>query len=281
MSKPPVLGHHPLAEAREVLRPLDERADQRELHPRQARLELRHLPIRQGAGAREGPVRLARRRAHGGDQHRDHVRRALSPPGRRELGLADGPIAEGLEEPIEGRPRRAVREILHAVNLAPEEFFARGGIFVDDLRHAGELDARPRALELAHAAHEGLRDVRRSARCGAALGPQARRVEIARAPRRHAERGRLLERAAEPKVGRERSRRAVEHEGPGPIEQREVRLQRGRERVVGEQREVHLVKGPLRPRRLGLERHHFPLEPRLPREELDRRDRKPREETSL
>ena len=123
--------------------------------------------------------------AERGAQHAQHGPRVLPPARRRQLGLAHGAVAVELEEALERAARRPLGDGVEPGRRLALDRRARLGLAPREGRDVHDADARARALEVADAARERLRQ---------ALG---------------VDRGDALEHRLEREVRAERARRAT------------------------------------------------------------------------
>ncbi len=270
---------HALAQPREALGALHQRAHQRELDEAEVGLEAGHLAIGDGPRAGEGALGVALRRAQAGDEHVEQgagssrqrgvassaSRTARSPYISRKCSMARRPGPAGRSAGCCALPaRRRSHAAASARTVSATRASAMPG---------------PALSSLAHAADEGLRQ--RLGRAEVAAAHERRVAVGGGAARRGAALRHALEQKAEREVPRERRRRAREHQRAGAIEEGARALQRGGEAVVGQQGEIHVGDAAERAIGLGLEGGDVVLQPRLPRELPRRRQRQLHQERAV
>ena len=154
---------HPLAEARRLLRARDEVAHRGLLDDAEARQQARHLGVgdllaRSAASTstasqpRATPPRSATRTIV------EHGPRVLAPARGRQLRLAHGAVAVQLEEALERAPRGALGDRVEPDGGLVLDRRARVGVAPREVHDAHDADRGPRALEVADAAREPLRE---------------------------------------------------------------------------------------------------------------------------
>ncbi len=208
------------------------------------------------ARAGERVLDLAARPANRHAEHREDGARIFAPARRRQLCLAHRAITVQLEKPVQRSARRAVGERVEAGRRLELDDGARFGLAPREGGDVHDGDAGARALEIANAAGERLREP---------VG---------------AERSDPLQEELEGEVGAERARSAREHHAPRFVEQRMDVADALGHRVVGEDGEIERVARPERFVGVRLEPRDVVVEAELLAHEARRRHRKARIEAA-
>jgi hypothetical protein len=142
----------------------DEKTYDRDLGEGEVSFDAGHLGVGKSARAGGPAFNVVNVASDRGGQHRQERRRIFRPPWRREFSFAHGAVSELFQELEERSPRRPFRKVLDGTRISALKNFERFRITLCETCDREEPQAWVCAFDIADAARERLRDLRRLTR---------------------------------------------------------------------------------------------------------------------